>query len=95
MIICQNNETTINPSNIYKCCNFIIDVDTCESFNFIIAKYGSNSNYNSGFTNLARRELGIEYIKYGDKLFKPTDKLNIEANTSIEIYCSEEIKNLS
>ena len=44
MTVCQNDQVlnkteNKNPKNDYRCCNFILEGETCESFNFIKAIY--------------------------------------------------------
>ena len=52
-IICENGE--INKSgkkNKFKCCNFIPDVESCESFSFIKAKYEIDNTQNGQPINI-------------------------------------------
>jgi len=98
-IVCQNDDLDIER-NIFNlpCCNYLLRVEKCESFNFIKAKYNIESNieinYNNGFGD--NRE-GVEYIKLGNEMFKPNDKFTINADTNngeVEIYFPEEVTSL-
>ena len=98
-IICLNDDylsKVENKNNFsrYECCNFLLDVELCESFNYIKVKYDESINYEKGFGNVVRNE-NLIYVKNGEKAYKPNIGFTIE-NTDIELVIafSEAIKSL-
>ena len=106
-IIFSKNKTTIclNDDNLsqaenknkfskYKCCNFFLSVESCESFNLIKIKYGESTKYEKGFGNDVRNK-SLLYIKNGDNLYKLSTGFTIEnIDTELEIVFDEEIISL-
>ena len=96
--VCQNvNKRIVKyESIIERCCYYNILTDKCENSNFIVVKYGKFEgkdiiNYGKGFVynsfNAEKvREGKIDFIIYKNKKYAPTDELNIEAGSEIEIY---------
>ena len=65
------------------CCNFLLDVELCESFNFIKVKYGESINYEEGFGKDGRNG-NVIYVKNGENSYKPSKGFTIE-NTDTEL----------
>ena len=98
MTVCQNDQVlnkteNKNPKNDYRCCNFILEGGTCESFNFIKAiyklDYGKEVGIDfipieyQGFGN--QRSEQILYIEKGDKYFNPKANFSIDGDYYVEI----------
>ena len=98
-IICLNDDylsKVENKNNFsrYECCNFLLDVELCESFNYIKVKYDESINYEKGFGNVVRNE-NLFYVKNGEKLYKPNKGFTIEnTDTELVIAFAEAIKSL-
>ena len=87
-IICLNDDylsKVENKNNFsrYECCNFLLDVELCESFNFIKVKYGESINYEEGFGKDGRNG-NVIYVKNGENFYKPSKGFTIE-NTDTEL----------
>ena len=95
LVICQSKNILDNDNAIYECCDFTKSPLQCDSNDYIIVKYKDAVNYTSGFVidNCPSRNQ-ISYIINHDWLFKITEPLLIEANSSIEIHFSDNIKSL-
>ena len=98
-VICLNDdylgqEENKNPFCKYRCCNYLLDAEICESFNFIKVKYNESTNYKEGFGNDARKGI-VQYVKKGDKVYKPSTGFTIEnSDIELEIYFSEGVISL-
>jgi len=94
LIVCQSEEILFYTYENYKfiCCDYNIERKKCQSNNYIIAKYKTQTNYNNGFLNEYRK--GINFINNGKSTLGPNDSFIIEENIEIEIHFTEPIKSL-
>ena len=91
LIVCKNEENLSIEKYHSSCCNYDIELKKCQ--NYIICKYNVTVEYKNGFQNKNRQN--ISFIKNGNSIVGPNEKLIIEANTSIEIYFSIPINNMN
>jgi hypothetical protein len=85
--ICKNRNIINNKNAINVCCDISKSPLKCDSNGYIIVKYKTNTEYNSGFnidSCISRNE--ISFIVNQDSILKNNDKLIIEKNGTIEIH---------
>ena len=104
--ICQNvNKRILEYEKITeRCCYYNILTDKCENSNYIVVKYGkfeekNTIDYDNGFEKSVWnpenvREGKIDFIIYKNKKYNASEKLNIEADSEIEIYLNNGITSL-
>jgi len=87
LMACQSEEFFQNKKFKYICCDYDIQSHTCKKSNYIIVYYGEKTDYENGFNNTNREEIG--FIIYNDSLYDKYTKLTIEKNLPIEIHFDE------
>ena len=92
LTVCQNSDIITNPNAIYTCCDYNIETNSCNSPNFLVLNYNQNCNYSNGFKNKYRD--GISFITYNNSFKSINDKLEIMANSKIEIYFNNRIQKM-
>ena len=96
MKIFEGLDIKINNNNIYKCCDFNVELESCKSdHNYIKVQFKLEGSeiieYKEGFGN--QRE-GIELILKGETIIYPNEELTIKGNEEIEIYFVKNITSL-
>ena len=108
-IVCENGEINKNnKDNEFKCCNYMLNFESCESFNYITVKYkleeGShdikrrrlinNIEYREGF-GIGIREGKISYVMKEDEMLGPKQHFFVNyEHPEIKIYFPEKVKSL-
>ena len=90
LMVCKNDENFSIGKYVSICCDYDIELKKCK--NYIVCKYKEAIVYKNGFGN--NDNINIAYIKNGNSIFGPKEKLTIEENDIIEIYFSEPITSL-
>jgi len=93
LIVCQNSGliTSSNAKNI--CCDYNIEIDLCQSSNYIILNYLLDSNYTNGFKNNYRNNISFIINDNFTKL--DTDDLYIQGGSNIEIHFKDNITDMN
>ena len=94
--LCYNNDMSLISridQNLKLCCEYDLETDICDSSNYIKAYFESNVEYNDGFGNDYRINIG--YLKYEDSEYTRKNTITIEPNNPLEIKYAFPIDNLN
>ena len=92
LLVCQKNKIITNTNAQNICCNYSIETDMCVNDNFIIIYFNSGIYYQEGFKNNMRNN--ISFIIHENLIYSGTKRININANSKMEIHFNNPINNL-
>ena len=93
LFVCQKNNIISNTKAVNICCNYYnIETDLCESDNFISIYFAKDVIYYYGFKNNMRNN--ISFIIHENLTYPGKKKLNIKANSKVEIHFNNPVHNL-
>ncbi len=93
LFVCQKNNIISNTRAVNICCNYYnIETDLCESDNFISIYFAKDVIYYYGFENNMRNN--ISFIIHENLTYPGEKKLNVKANSKVEIHFNNPVHNL-
>ena len=92
LIVCQDKTILSAPNMKPFCCDYNIEIDICQSNNYIKLYYKLETTYNEGFKNSYRNN--INFIIYNNAFMTDNDELIIQADSEVEIHFKSHTDNL-
>jgi len=84
LIVCQSEQIITNARFEYKCCNYIPEVELCESSIHIDIYYKENTHYYNTFNNNYRDN--VIYLATGDSIYSKEGDFEVISGNKLEIY---------
>ncbi len=99
LMICQKENIIMNKNAKYQCCYYNLEKNICESTHYMIAIFGKNVSYKSGFvkdTNKNNKKFrnNTLFVVINRNKINNNEELNILSNTKIEIHFPSDITTL-